>query len=351
MEDIKVIREEFRKYLYKQVTDNELSKVDADTQYSDADYPRKHAKELGIDYWESFKNNENFEYMISVLNDNFKREGKSSSTISPYKRALNSFRSFINEHYSGVENLTNKFLSSSMNSYEQLIISYLENHGKTTIDELYEYISSIKSTGKTGKRYLREVVTSRYQGSDIFEYDNPYVWLKGSNNEDSTLSDKSSGATEYKGNQIEEENYQITIEKTIKDIGIVYKKKNTVAKKQQRTANNYIRDPQAAAYVKQQAGYKCEFNKDHKTFISDISGKQYVEAHHLIPMKYQDQFEYSLDIPENIVALCPNCHRAIHHGTKDCKKKIITALFNKRKKILKDNGINIDIEALTEMYK
>ena len=55
MEDIKVIREEFRKYLYKQVVANELSKVDADTQYSDADYPRKHADELGINYWESFR--------------------------------------------------------------------------------------------------------------------------------------------------------------------------------------------------------------------------------------------------------------------------------------------------------
>ena len=183
MEEIEKIRKEFRNYLKEQARLKGLSKKDVDTQYSDADYPRKHAKELGIDYWESFKNNENFEYMISVLNDNFKQEGKSSSTISPYKRALNSFRSFINEHYSGVENLTNKFLSSSMNSYEQLIISYLENHGKTTIDELYEYISSIKNTGKTGKRYLREVVTSRYQGSDIFEYDNPYVWVKNSNTE------------------------------------------------------------------------------------------------------------------------------------------------------------------------
>ena len=351
MEDIKVIREEFRKYLYKQVTDNELSKVDADTQYSDADYPRKHADELGIDYWESFKNNQSFENMLAILNKNFQQNGKSPSSFSPYKRALINFRNFIDEHYLGVENLTNKFLSSSMNSYEQLIISYLENNGKTTIDELYEYISSIKNTGKTGKRYLREVVTSRYQGSDIFEYDNPYVWLKNSNNVDNTLSDKSNGATEYKENQTNEENYQITIEKTIKDIGIIYKKKSTAAKKQQRTSSNYIRDPQAAAYVKQQAEYKCEFNKDHKTFISDISGKQYVEAHHLIPIKYQDQFEYSLDIPENIVALCPNCHRAIHHGTKDCKKEIITALFSKRKKILEDNGINIDLEALIEMYK
>lgn len=351
MEEIEKIRKEFRNYLKEQARLKGLSKKDVDTQYSDADYPRKHANELGINYWESFKNNQSFENMLAILNKNFQQNGKSPSSFSPYKRALINFRNFIDEHYSGVENLIKNFSSLSVNSYEQLIISYLEIHGKTTIDELFEYISSIKNTGKTGKRYLREVVTSRYQGSDIFEYDNPYVWLKNSNNVDNTLSDKSNGATEYKENQTDEENYQITIEKTIKDIGIIYKKKNTAAKKQQRTSSNYIRDPQAAAYVKQQAEYKCEFNKDHKTFISDISGKQYVEAHHLIPMKYQDQFEYSLDIPENIVALCPNCHRAIHHGTKDCKKKIISALFNKRKKILKDNGINIDIESLIEMYK
>lgn len=347
MEDIEKIRKEFRNYLKEQAKLKGLSKKDTDTQYSDADYPRKHADELGIDYWKSFKNDQEFENMLLIIHKKFKK----TSSFSPYKRALNSFRNFINERYLGVENLINKFSSSSMNSYEQLIISYLKSHGKTTIDELYEYISSVKNTGKTGKRYLREVVTSRYQGSDIFEYDNPYVWLKNSNNVDNILSDKSNGITEYKENQTDEENYQIIIEKTIKNIGITYKKKNTAAKKQQRTSNNYIRDPQAAAYVKQQAGYKCEFNKEHKTFISDISGKQYVEAHHLIPIKYQDQFKYSLDIPENIVALCPNCHRAIHHGTKDCKKKIISALFNERKKILKDNGINIDIEALIEMYK
>lgn len=81
MEDIEKIRKEFRNYLRELAKRKGLSKKDVDTQYSDADYPRKHAKELGIDYWELFKNIEKFEYMISVLNDNFKKEGKSSSTI------------------------------------------------------------------------------------------------------------------------------------------------------------------------------------------------------------------------------------------------------------------------------
>ena len=96
MEDIKAIRDEFRKYLYKLVANNKLSKVDADTQYSDADYPRKHANELGINYWESFKDNTNFENLLSILKEQFEKEGKNPSTILAYNKALKSLRIFSN---------------------------------------------------------------------------------------------------------------------------------------------------------------------------------------------------------------------------------------------------------------
>lgn len=98
MEDIKVIREEFKKYLYKQVTDNKLSKVDADTQYSDADYPRKHADELGINYWESFRDDISLENLLSILKERITKEGKNPSTIVSYKRALKNFKIFIDEN-------------------------------------------------------------------------------------------------------------------------------------------------------------------------------------------------------------------------------------------------------------
>ena len=98
MEDIKLIREEFRKYLYKQVADNKLSKVDADTQYSDADYPRKHADELGINYWESFRDDASLENLLSILKERFEKEGKNPSTIVSYKRALKSFKNYIDEN-------------------------------------------------------------------------------------------------------------------------------------------------------------------------------------------------------------------------------------------------------------
>lgn len=113
MEDIKAIRDEFRKYLYKLVANNKLSKVDANTQYSDADYPRKHAAELGINYWESFKDNTSFENLLSILKEQFEREGKNPSTIVSYKRALISFKNFINDN--SAKNMINN--NSEINYY------------------------------------------------------------------------------------------------------------------------------------------------------------------------------------------------------------------------------------------
>ena len=147
------------------------------------------------------------------------------------------------------------------------------------------------------------------------------------------------------------EDYQLKIEKTIKHEGITYKKKSEPKKKIKFFSEHYIRDPQAAAYSKQQAKYKCEFNPEHKTFTSGITNFQYVEAHHIIPIKYQNQFKQSLDVPENIVALCPICHRAIHHGTESLKKNILEKLFHKRNNILKGNGISTSLENLYNMYK
>lgn len=280
MEDIEKIRKEFRDYLMEQARLKGLSKKDVDTQYSDADYPRKHAKGLGIDYWESFKNDQEFENMLLIIHKKFTK----ASSFSPYKRALNSFRNFIEERYLGVENLINKFSSSSTNSYEQLIISYLETHGKTTIDELFEYISSIKNTGKTGKRYLREVVTSRYQGSDIFEYDNPYVWLKNNDKTDCTLPEELNESIEY-------------TEGSTKTIIVNAYERNAKAKKAciEHFGNNY---------KCQICGFK----------FADKYGKEFqskIHVHHIKPISEIGK-EYKIDPKKDLIPVCPNCHMILH---------------------------------------
>ena len=52
-----------------------------------------------------------------------------------------------------------------------------------------------------------------------------------------------------------------------------------------------------------------------------------------MPLAFSDRFEVSLDVEENIVSLCSNCHNQLHYG-KDAERLIIQ-LFNDRNALLK----------------
>ncbi len=88
------------------------------------------------------------------------------------------------------------------------------------------------------------------------------------------------------------------------------------------------------------ADYKCEINCDHPTFRRRNSPLNYTEPHHIVPMSKQDYFENSLDVEENIISLCCNCHKQIHlgKGFEDMLRKI----YAERKDVLKKSG-NRDI--------
>ena len=114
--------------------------------------------------------------------------------------------------------------------------------------------------------------------------------------------------------------------------------------------HRYKRDPKINAAAKAKANYSCEINSNHKTFISDSNGENFVEGHHLIPVENQDRFDFSLDVPENIVALCPNCHRAIHNATSEIRNKMIKELFNDRKDSLELRGLFLEVDELIGFY-
>ena len=65
-------------------------------------------------------------------------------------------------------------------------------------------------------------------------------------------------------------------------------------------------------------------------------------------MAFQDRFDVSLDVEENIVSLCSNCHNQIHYG-KDADK-LLKKLFESRKKDLEKVGIKVAFEELLKMY-
>lgn len=112
--------------------------------------------------------------------------------------------------------------------------------------------------------------------------------------------------------------------------------------------NIYPRDPNIAARALNLANYRCEINSNHALFTKRSNGKPYTESRHLIPLCCHEQFDASLDTKPNIVSLCCNCHKEIHHG-KDAAK-LITKLFEEREKSLKKVGIDVSIKELLEMY-
>ncbi len=110
------------------------------------------------------------------------------------------------------------------------------------------------------------------------------------------------------------------------------------------------RSNQVKSNVLAASSYKCEIDNDHETFLIKDESFNYVEAHHLIPLKYQNDFKYSLDVESNVVSLCPNCHRMLHHGTVDNIKSRIKVLYDERKDRLAECGIGVSLKALYTYY-
>ncbi|MCF0117824.1 MAG: HNH endonuclease [Bacilli bacterium] len=115
-------------------------------------------------------------------------------------------------------------------------------------------------------------------------------------------------------------------------------------------SNKYKTNPRIAKTALVIADFKCEINKaDHITFISK-NGRQFMEAHHLIPMHAQKDFGINLDRIENIVCICPNCHSAIHLGTDSVRLDYLKRLYDQRINGLRAVGIDISFGDLFSKY-
>jgi 5-methylcytosine-specific restriction protein A len=142
-----------------------------------------------------------------------------------------------------------------------------------------------------------------------------------------------------------QEQAQSTDGKSIPE-GPIKKPENSLS----RSNASWSRDPGIAKVALEKAGYLCLVDTSHTTFTSKANGKQFVEAHHLVPMEHQGKFDYSLDVPENIVALCPICHRKIHLATAEEMINMLKMLIEERKEGLEHRGIEISYRQLEDFY-
>ena len=133
---------------------------------------------------------------------------------------------------------------------------------------------------------------------------------------------------------------EVNLEEKIDDTDVnfvdKYNKVSTVLKKLAKTNSNYR--------CELEDFYGCQY------FTSKESHRNYVEVHHLIPRAVGNDFENSIEVIENYVALCPHCHRLIHLGEDVERKPALHNLYIKRIEALKAKGLEITEKQLKEYY-
>lgn len=114
----------------------------------------------------------------------------------------------------------------------------------------------------------------------------------------------------------------------------------------------YSRAPKVARAALSRAGYLCEVDSTHQSFLRRDGTTLYMEPHHLIPMSLTDFFGVDLDREQNIFSLCSNCHNQIHYGVKEDVQRLVAKLFlSREQEICAILGRTISIEELYRIYK
>jgi 5-methylcytosine-specific restriction protein A len=121
-------------------------------------------------------------------------------------------------------------------------------------------------------------------------------------------------------------------------------------KRSLRGRSYYPRNPRCARKALIIADYRCEMRPEHITFRLKTTGNPYMETHHLIPMKFQDDFGFNIDVPENIVSVCPNCHQLLHRASDRERKQYIETLHRARHERLLERGIAADLKRALTYY-
>lgn len=145
---------------------------------------------------------------------------------------------------------------------------------------------------------------------------------------------------------LEDEAYLEEIQDDIQKVGIIaIPPTPAITKITIGARTTFKRNGLIASFAMAKANFLCEVDNRHKTFTSQRTNLPYSESHHFVPMKFQDDFTFPLDCIENLISLCPTCHRGIHHGITAHKKELIEKIYHARPPLN-----NFDIDAMCSFY-
>lgn len=95
------------------------------------------------------------------------------------------------------------------------------------------------------------------------------------------------------------------------------------------TSEYYYRSKKIVAYAICRADGKCENCRKHAPF-EDSKGNLFLEVHHIHRLA-----DGGPDLPKNVAALCPNCHREAHFGkNRDSIRRMLSAYIEEKEEVL-----------------
>ena len=126
---------------------------------------------------------------------------------------------------------------------------------------------------------------------------------------------------DYASSTVEDmENHASTM--SIGNLRLAAQKRSVIAPVvDQRIVQEYRRDPYVKEYAKRIANGICQLCNQPAPF-NNLSGEPFLEVHHIVPLA-----DGGRDSIDNVVALCPNCHRKVHilQPTEDIEKLFVVA--------------------------
>lgn len=159
------------------------------------------------------------------------------------------------------------------------------------------------------------------------------IWFMFIKDNDLWIGSMEESVWRSESSELKVDDYDDIYQNNVNDINAI-----RIAKLKER--DMYARDRNIALKRMELSEFTCEFDPKHKLFISRFSKKPYLEAHHLIPMGLQADFDKPLDTIHNVFCLCPYCHRAVHHAEEFFAREILNSLAS-RGSILKEFSLNI----------
>ena len=107
-------------------------------------------------------------------------------------------------------------------------------------------------------------------------------------------------------------------------------------------------------FVLKKAHYLCDCDDTRHFYFESVELHNYVEGHHVVPMNRQEEYYFdsniNLDVPNNIVPLCPTCHCQIHLGSRQARLKILSELYVRNKAKLLTINPNLTLSILASYY-